>query len=111
MFFLPRRRTDARKGREEMLNVNAGRMQQVIQAAFDKVTGNLRWQIAIASAKQIIESNPFVHMQEDGTLLMLSDSNEIYEVTAYTCPCRAFRQGQPCKHRATRQLLIRYMAH
>lgn len=94
-----------------MLNVNADRMQQVIQAAFDKVTGNLRWQMAIARAKQIIESNPFVHMQEDGTLLMLSDSNEIYEVTARTCPCRAFKQGQPCKHRATRQLLIRYMAH
>ena len=90
-----------------MLNVNADRMQQVIQAAFDKVTGNRRWQMAIARAKQIIESNPFVHLDGD-TLLMLSDSNEIYEVRAGFCPCKAFSQGQPCKHRAVRRLILRY---
>ena len=94
-----------------MLNLNQTKLEQVIQAAFDKVANSRRWQMAIARAKQIIESNPFVHMQEDGTLLLLSDSDEIYEVTAHACPCKAFRQGQPCKHRAVRQLLVRYMAH
>jgi hypothetical protein len=63
--------------------------------------------MAIARAKQIIESNPFVHLQAVGTLLMLSDSDEIYEVTTGHCSCKAFQQGQPCKHRATRQLLLR----
>jgi hypothetical protein len=91
-----------------MLEINSDKLQQVIQEAFDKVANSRRWQMAIARAKQIIESNPFVHMQEDGTLLLLSDSNEIYEVTARACPCKAFKQGQPCKHRAARQLLIRY---
>jgi hypothetical protein len=49
---------------------------------------------------------------------MLSpDSAELYEVTAGRCEridgerrvtCKAFAQGQPCKHRAARRLLARY---
>ncbi|MGA9997390.1 MAG: hypothetical protein WBP93_18370 [Pyrinomonadaceae bacterium] len=93
-----------------MLNIDTDRLQQVTQEAFDKAQGQKRWQTAIVKAKQIIESNPFVHMSEDGTLLMLSDSDEIYEVKHGSCPCKAFANGQPCKHRATRQLLLRYSA-
>jgi hypothetical protein len=92
------------------MNINFERLQEVAQEAFDKVANSRRWQIAITRAKQLIESNPFIHLQADGTLLMLSESNEIYEVKGHSCQCQAFRQGQPCKHRVTRQLLIRYMA-
>jgi hypothetical protein len=90
------------------MNINLDKLQEVAQEAFDKVMNSRRWQMAITRAKQIIESNPFIHLQADGTLLMLSDSNEIYEVKSHSCQCQAFKQGQPCKHRATRQLLIRY---
>jgi hypothetical protein len=90
-----------------MLNIDTNKMSNIIQAAFDKAQGSKRWQTAIARAKEIIESNPYLHLAGD-TLLMLSDSGEIYEVTRGACPCKAFQQGQPCKHRATRQLLLRY---
>lgn len=96
------------KGTSQMLNIDADRLQQVAQDAFNKAQGQKRWQTAVVKAKQIIESNPFLHMDESGTLLMLSDSDEIYEVKHGSCPCTAFRNGQPCKHRATRQLLLRY---
>ena len=90
-----------------MLQINQERMQQVIQSAFDKATGNRRWETAIVRAKQIIETNPYLHF-DGSTLLMLSDSGEIYEVSAGRCQCIAFRRGQACKHRALRRLLIRY---
>ncbi|MCA1616437.1 MAG: hypothetical protein LC800_20545 [Acidobacteria bacterium] len=89
-----------------MMNLDQDTMRQVVEAAFNS-TNSLRWQVAITRAAQILESNPSVHLDGD-TLLMLSDSGEIYEVKSGSCPCKAFRQGQPCKHRAARQLLIRY---
>jgi len=88
-----------------MLNVNQDRMNEVIQQAFDKVS-DLRWQTAIAKAKQEIESNPFMHF--DGhALLILSDSNEIYSVNG-TCQCKAFQNRKPCWHRAAARLVARY---
>lgn len=75
--------------------------------------------MAVVRAAQIIDSNPYVHFEsETGTLLLLSnDSNELYEVTVRECfrmdgdrrvHCKAYAQGQPCKHRALRHLLTRY---
>lgn len=69
-----------------MLSFDQNRMQQVIQAAFDKATGHKRWESAIVRAKQIIKTNPYLHIQDDGTLLILSDSNQLYEVTDEHCP-------------------------
>jgi len=99
---------------------NQEKFQEVVQAAFERTQDNRRWQMAIVKAMQIIESNPFLHMDEQGTLIMLSpDSTEIYETTARECfrivgefrvHCRAFANGQPCKHRAAHRLLTRYMS-
>lgn len=95
-----------------MLNLEPGRLEQVVQAAFDATLGHrdaMRWQAAIVRARQILDANPFLHIADDGALLMLSDSNELYEgITDRYCPCAAFRKGQPCKHRAAYRLLIRY---
>ena len=56
-----------------MMNIDANRMNQVVQDAFNKVSGNRRWEKAIAKAKQQLESNPYLHF--DGSkLLMLSCS-------------------------------------
>ena len=91
-----------------MLSFNQERMREVIQTAFDKAAGNRRWESAIVRAQDIIETNPYLWIQDDGMLLMLSDSNEIYELTDDYCPCKAFEKGQPCKHRAVYRLLVRY---
>ncbi len=90
-----------------MMNLNQETMQQVIQAAFDKVSGSRRWQTAIAKAKRELEDNPYMHF--DGhALLILSPSGEIYSANG-TCQCKAYRSGQPCWHRAAARLVKRYM--
>ncbi len=88
------------------MNIDISRMAVVVQEAFDKVTGNRRWETAIVKAKQQLESNPYIHF--DGhALLILSPSNEIYSANG-TCQCKAFTLGQPCWHRAAARLVERY---
>ncbi|MDQ3753826.1 MAG: hypothetical protein M3371_03740 [Acidobacteriota bacterium] len=89
-----------------MMNLDQDRMQQVIQAAFDKVAGSRRCQTAIAKAKRELEENPFMHY--DGhALLILSPSGEIYSANG-TCQCKAYMNGQPCWHRAAARIVQRY---
>jgi hypothetical protein len=90
----------------EMLNIDQSRMQQVVQDAFDKVAGSPRWQTAIATARQQIEENPYMHF-DGNALLILSPSGEIYTANG-TCQCKAFANGQPCWHRAAARLVERY---
>ena len=89
-----------------MMNINADKMQQVIQQAFDRVGGNRRWENAIVRAKQQLESNPYMHFDGDA-LLVLSESGEIYQANG-ACQCKAFAKGQPCWHRAAARLIERY---
>jgi len=89
-----------------MQNINAERMNEVIQEAFDR-TDSLRWQVAITKAKQEIEENPYIHPDGDA-LLILSPSGEIYSANG-ACQCKAFSHGQPCWHRAAARLVRRYM--
>ncbi len=89
-----------------MMNLNKDRMQQVIQAAFDKVSGSRRWQTAIVKAQRELEDNPFMHY--DGhALLILSPSGEIYSANG-TCQCQAYEKGFPCWHRAAARIVQRY---
>lgn len=94
-----------------MIPVQPQRLEEVTQAAFNATANHKdarRWQQAIVRARQIIESNPYVELTPAG-LLLLSDSGQLYEgITDRFCPCRAFNQGQPCKHRALYRLLTRY---
>jgi hypothetical protein len=88
-----------------MMNLDANKIETVIQEAFDK-TNNRRWQVAIAKAKVEIESNPYMHF--DGhALLILSSSGEIYSANGI-CQCKAFKNHQPCWHRAAARLIERY---
>ncbi len=89
-----------------MMNLDQTKMQMVIQEAFDRLGNSRRWQMAIAKAKQEIESNPFMH--HDGhALIILSPSNEIYEANG-SCQCKAFKNHQPCWHRAAARIVQRY---
>jgi hypothetical protein len=94
------------KEEPEMLNIDQSRMQQVVQEAFDKVSGSRRWQTAIAKAKQQIEENPYMHF-DGSALLILSPSGEIYSANG-TCQCKAYLSHQPCWHRAAARLFKRY---
>jgi len=89
-----------------MMNIDQDRMQQVIQQAFDHVAGNRRWENAIVRAKQQLESNPYMHFDGVG-LLVLSESGEIYRANGM-CQCKAYTSGQPCWHRAAARLVQRY---
>jgi hypothetical protein len=89
-----------------MQNLDQDRIQEVAQEAFDKVSGNRRWETAIAKAKAQLESNPYMHF--DGqSLLILSPSDEIYTANG-TCQCKAYMSSQPCWHRAAARLIKRY---
>lgn len=89
-----------------MMSIDQDQMQQVAQEAFNKASGNRKWEVVIAKAKQQLESNPFMHF--DGrALLILSPSGEIYTVNG-SCQCKAFAKGQPCWHRAAARLVQRY---
>ncbi len=89
-----------------MMNLDQDRLQQVTQEAFDKVSSNRRWETAIAKAKAQLETNPYIHFDGDA-LLILSPSGEIYSAGG-ECQCKAYRQHQPCWHRAAARLVKRY---
>jgi hypothetical protein len=89
-----------------MMEIDQNKLQQISQQAFDKVSGNRRWEAAIVKATAQLEANPYIHF--DGqSLLILSPSGEIYSANG-TCQCKAFSQGQPCWHRAAARLIKRY---
>ena len=89
-----------------MVNIDQDMMQQVAQDAFNIVSGNRRWDTAIAKAKAQLESNPYMHFDGE-SLLILSASGEIYSANG-TCQCKAYNSGQPCWHRAAARLVERY---
>lgn len=89
-----------------MMNLDRQRLEQVIQEAFNRAGNDRRWQTAIAKAKQQLETNPYMHFDGDA-LLILSPSNEIYRANG-TCQCAAFRNRQPCFHRAAARIIKRY---
>jgi hypothetical protein len=94
------------KGTKSLMNIDQERMQQVAQTAFDNASGDCRWETAIAKARAQLESNPYMHF--DGqSLLILSPSGQIYSANG-TCQCKAYRNGQPCWHRAAARLVQRY---
>lgn len=89
-----------------MVSIDQDRMQQVAQEAFNRISGNRRWEMAIAKAKAELESNPYMHF--DGqSLLILSPSGEIYTANS-ACQCKAYANGHPCWHRAAARLVERY---
>ena len=89
-----------------MVNLDQDRLGQVAQEAFNKVSGNRRWETAIAKAQTQLESNPYMHFNGQ-SLVILSPSGEIYSANG-TCQCKAYQKGQPCWHRAAARLVERY---
>ncbi len=91
-----------------MTNLNETKLAEVVAAAKAKVAGNKRWTNAILNAAALLQSgNPYIHFTGH-SLLVLSDSNEIYEANG-VCQCKAFEHGQPCQHRAAYKLVKNYL--
>jgi hypothetical protein len=88
------------------VDVDGERLGRVAQAAFDRVAGDRRWELAIARAKAQIEENPYMYF-EGGALLVLSPSGNLYSA-GRACQCRAYLNRRPCWHRAAARLLERY---
>jgi hypothetical protein len=91
-----------------MMNLKENKLAAVVDAALATVKSNKRWTNAILRAEELLTSNnPYIHFT-GSSLLMLSESGEIYESNG-VCQCKAFAAGQPCKHRAAYKLVKRYM--
>ena len=91
-----------------MTNLNETKLAEVVAAAKAAVAGNKRWTNAVTNAAALLQSgNPYIHFTGH-SLLVLSDSNEIYEANG-VCQCKAFEQGQPCRHRAAYKLVKNYL--
>jgi|SRR3954469_23941368 hypothetical protein len=92
-----------------MITVTAEQLLEAATEAFDKAATApkfvKRWQSAIARAFQELQSNVFLEWV-DGSLLILSPSNEIYEANG-KCQCRAYELGYPCWHRAAARIVQR----
>jgi hypothetical protein len=102
-----------------MMNLDADAFARVAKTATERAGRSRRWRNAIERAADLLFSNPFWHVTDEGTLLVLSpDSLAIYETDGVVCErvddldrrvaCRAYAEGQPCKHRAAHRLLLRY---
>ncbi|HEY0005928.1 MAG TPA: hypothetical protein VGB17_14195 [Pyrinomonadaceae bacterium] len=92
-----------------MLNINSEIFDQVVADALQAAQDSPRWLSAIGKAVHMLEDNPFVELQADGSLLVMSDTSfNTYEANG-ACQCIAFTQFQvPCKHRAAHRLIQLY---
>lgn len=97
-----------------MINATPEQLLEASTDAFDRVQESnepewkkKRWQNAIAHAWKELQSNPYLEWQ-DGALLILSPSNEIYRSNG-TCQCRAYELGYPCWHRAAARIVQRVL--
>jgi hypothetical protein len=87
--------------------LDEGRLAQVVESALLNVQGNRRWQNAIRRAAEELQRNPYMHFTGK-SLLMLSESGEIYEANG-ACQCAAFKAQMPCRHRAAYKLWKNYL--
>ena len=92
--------------------VNETVFQQIVNKALETVQGNKRWANAIKRGAELIQSNRCLQMEDDGTLLILSESGHNYAVNGVCRTeqglCPAFANHKPCKHRAAYRLLQLY---
>ena len=94
------------------MTVNETVFQQIVNEALETVQGNERWTNAIKRGAELIQANRCLLMEDDGTLLILSESGHNYAVNGVCRTeqglCPAFANHKPCKHRAAYRLLQLY---
>ena len=88
-----------------METVSEQTLAQLVEAEIQQARGNKRWRNAITRAAEMIKSDKLMHWTGN-SLLILSDSGQVYEANE-VCQCKAFLEGQPCKHRAAYKIVKR----
>lgn len=87
--------------------INIQRFNEVVAAAKRKAAGNARWINAIDKAVAgLLGGGRIVTELHDG-LMITTDSGETCRANGM-CGCKAFKNGQPCKHRALAKLIENY---
>ncbi len=89
-----------------MLTLQPDLLATVVTTAKRSAADSPRWVSAIERAARELADNPWIEISGDH-LLIGSSSGNTYEVNG-TCQCAAYRCGQPCYHRACKQLVVRY---
>jgi SWIM zinc finger len=88
-----------------MLNLNVTVLSQIVDQAMQDAADHPRWIAAINRAVVELLSNPYMHREDHGGLLIASSSSDrIYSANG-SCQCQAFQHGQPCWHRAAARLV------
>jgi len=87
-----------------MLDLNSSTLSAVVDQAMTAAAAHPRWLTAINRAVVEVLSNPYLHRQDDGSLLIASPSGRMYSSNG-VCQCEAFMFGQPCWHRAAARIV------
>jgi hypothetical protein len=88
-----------------MLNLDPTTLSAVVDQAMRDAADHPRWLNAISRAVVELLSNPYLHRQDDHSLLIASSSSDrIYSANG-VCQCEAFHYGRPCWHRAASRLV------
>ncbi|HEY0768852.1 MAG TPA: hypothetical protein VGD31_00775 [Sphingobacteriaceae bacterium] len=100
-----------------MLAINNDKFNRIVSDAIENVAVTVnnerlakRWINAIEKAVDLVENqSEFITWNEaDKSVLVWSqETNRIYEANG-VCQCKAFAEGQPCKHRALARLVKTY---
>lgn len=92
--------------------VNETLFRQVVEKALASVRSDKRWANAIKRGAELIETNRCLQIEDNGTILILSESGHNYAVNGVCRTeqglCPAFANHKPCKHRAAYRLLQLY---
>ena len=88
--------------------VNESLFRQIVDKALESAQGNERWTNAIKRGAELIQTNRCLEIENNGTLLILSESGHNYAVNGVCRTeqglCPAFANHKPCKHRAAFRL-------
>lgn len=87
------------------MQLNIVKLKATADAA--KAIAPSEWSHRIDNALEEILSNPYMHYDGHG-LLVLSDSGKTYYANG-TCQCKAYHFKQVCWHRIGAKLIKRYM--
>jgi hypothetical protein len=87
------------------MQINKAKFEQVVKGAKAKVTDR-RWLNAIDKASEGILNGAWIVTELHGGCLITTE-NGTYHANG-VCQCKAFVNGQPCKHRAAARLIAIY---
>jgi|SRR5215470_8477273 len=80
------------------------KFNSIIETAKTKAAGNKRWINAIEKAADAILNNRWIITPLAHSYAMTMESGETYFANG-SCQCKAYANGQPCKHRCAARIL------